>query len=1013
MNLPAFTFFSDRDTDFFLFGLKLVSIKSKRIDVSVAAQIASHRHQLTNFINMLHDPRLAATYSVRTIIEPHLSQRASGHVDIALLVRLPVKADHLSSETQIRNFVSNLKLLLGGVFSNYIWAEIKQNEELDRFLNPLDWSSAFSAEVRRREEYIQLDTLVPQAKLGFAGEDPVQTPGDAPQGVYYIHPFSPSVCGFEKLLNTLMQARERIVLTASLSPTSLTPSETDFFHDQIALCEGLKVSKKAFERVQKQRAVGLGHELLRQYLQLQDAPFYVNFCVSSQKPIENLLLEFVGLAITEPVGNSMRPDYDLNVGGYDIAIPLSERDAQIARSNMRDLTQRPWLNTQTLEDRRRLRYLFDGFEALSAFYLPINAENDIVGLDTFTMDELPLPRELVELSAAENANILLGKNHFFGFEQDVVIPEDTRRQHTYIIGQTGTGKTTLMKTMILSDMKAGNGLAVIDPHGELYRELLEMIPEERKEDVVLFDPSDVEFPIGFNLLEVKEDEEKEYIVKEMRAILNRFLTEYFHINDGDIIGPIFFTHVQNNMLLAATDPDNPGTLIEFYNIFEKRDYWKRWLPLRNNNRWLKNWVENVLPNTDYNKVGSNGLRLGDYYSSKFIDFVNDPQINLIFGQPYSTIDLDEVVRDNKILLVNLSKGLLGEANASLLGMMLMAKLNTVFMHRMKGVSKLKELKPFYLYVDEFQNIATENFSILLAEARKFGLGLILANQYLQQISDHKILNAIIGNVGTMISFRLGVEDAEMMASQFKPYYDAQAISELPNYQAVFRTNVKGERTLPCNFKTVLHPSAEVFASSREVVDLSRGKYAIPKNLADFLVVSSQADIRISKSELYFEKSRTPKKYRIVNIIGSELILDFYKDFKAAARHRGQLIESLMRQIFFFLTYEKDLPKESISSLLDQLEKREDFLIDEMPEVLQSVFKPVLGQTTEQVRGVYNAVFRKFLLDKYNEIESSDPEAQSIIMDFMNKDHWYDAAYAIAHYWRAPKRDRLLQELSDP
>jgi len=449
MNLPAFTFFSDGDTDFFIFGLKLVSIKSKKIDVSVGGQIASHRHQLTNFINMLHDPRLAATYSVRTIIEPHLSQRASGHVDIALLVRLPIRADHLSSETQIRNFVSNLKLLLGGVFSNYIWAEIKQDEELDRFLNPLDWSSAFSAEVRRREEYIQLDTLVPQPKLGFAVDRPVQNPAEPPQGVYYIHPYSPPFCGFETLLNTFMQAQEKVVLTSSLCPTSLTPSETDFFHEQIALCEGHKVSKNAFERVQIQRAKGLSHALLRQLLTLQDSPFYVSFSVASQKPIESMLLKYVGLSVTEPVGSILIPDDDLHVGGYEIAIPLTERDAQIARSNLRDLTQRPWLNTQTSEDRRRLRYLFDGYEALSAFYLPINAENDIVGLDTFTMDELPLPRELVELSTAEDSNILLGKNHFFGFEQDVVIPEDTRRQHTYIIGQTGTGKTTLMKTMIL------------------------------------------------------------------------------------------------------------------------------------------------------------------------------------------------------------------------------------------------------------------------------------------------------------------------------------------------------------------------------------------------------------------------------------------------------------------------------------------------------------------------------------------------------------------------------------
>lgn len=1003
MDLPAFTIVSEADSDFYLFGLRLVSLRTRKTDASVEFQIASHKRDLANFINLLHDPHLAATYTLRTIIDPHHSQRASGFIEIALLVRLPVATNELSAEDHIQKFINNLKLPLGGVFSNYIWDEITNNEELDQFLNPLNWSNAFCTEIRRREEYIQLDNPMPQRPLGFMGEDSPIASADSLQGVYYVHPFSPPDRGFETLLNSFMQAQQKIVLSASLTPTYLEPHEINFFHDQIALCEGHKVIKKSFERVQKQRAESVGHALLRQYLLLKDSPFYLTFTVASQEPIDNMLLEFIGQSVTQPVGSADNsdcsfPDYSLHVGGYDIVVPLTEKFAQVARNNLRDLAQRSWQNTQTLPDRQRLRYLFGGNEAHSAFYLPINTENNIVGLDTFTTNELPLPRELVELSATENTNILLGKNRFFGFEQDVVIPEDTRRQHTYIIGQTGTGKTTLMKTMILSDMKAGNGLAVIDPHGELYQDLLEMIPEECKNDVILFDPSDVDFPVGFNLLEVKEDEEKEYIVKEMRAILNRFLSEFFQLRDGDILGPVFFSHVQNNMLLAASDKDNPGTLIEFYNIFEISGYWNRWLPLKTKNRWLKTWVDNTLPNTDYNKIGYNGLRLGDYYSSKFVDFVNDPRINLIFGQPYSTIDLDEVVRGNKILLVNLSKGLLGEANSSLLGMMLMAKLNAVFMHRMKGVNKLKELSPFYLYVDEFQNIATENFSILLAEARKFGLGLILANQYMKQISDHKILNAIFGNVGTMISFRLGVEDSESMASQFKPYYDAQGISELPNYQAIFRTNVKGERTLPCNFQTILKPATELFASSSEVIELSRQKYGTPKNLAEFLVTSSLLDKRNSKSELYFEKIGTPKNQLLSNIVWSKMMLKIYEDEELANKLCRHLNESVLRQIIYFLTYETGQPKALVASLFSRLDGKQLLLVDEMPLCLRTIFKPALGDAAEQVRGVYNSVIRNYMLDRFMKINFFESNIRDSINTLIDNDQWGKAAQKISGYW---------------
>jgi len=230
--------------------------------------------------------------------------------------------------------------------------------------------------------------------------------------------------------------------------------------------------------------------------------------------------------------------------------------------------------------------------------------------------------------------------------------------------------------------------------------------------------------------------------------------------------------------------------------------------------------------------------MGDYFSSKLTDFVNDPRIALIFGQNFSTVKFKEVIENNKILLINLSKGLLGEANASMLGMMLMAKLNTTFMERLKDLGADEKPETFYLYVDEFQSIATENFSILLAESRKFGMGLVLANQFLSQISRLRILDAIFGNVGTLISFRLGHEDAKIIGSQFMPDFTVQDLCNLPNYYAVMRANIDGQRTDPCTIKTVLPPENEKYVKREEVVALSRQKYATPKAEAEAIVARS-------------------------------------------------------------------------------------------------------------------------------------------------------------------------------
>ena len=994
------------DQTFCTFGFQLISIRSKSIDADFAQQVVLHRRSLINFINALYNPYRSASFIIRTIINPHQENMAAGNIKIALLVKFPVKDELGDIKDQVDAMAKNLKLLLGGNFGDYIWQIINKSEDVEQFLNPLNWPTAFVSEVRRRTESVQLDTLVPYRNVGFLEEKGQTLAAGSAESVYYVHPFSPPYRGFENLLHTLMQGQQKIVLTTILSPTALNQREFQYFQDQIAFCEGFKPSSSHSQRNQKQRASNLGEALLRQYLVLQDAPFYLTFSVASQNPLDSMLLEFIGLTLTEPIGSGVQTaqgmdSFKLHVGGYDVVIPLTEKEASTARENCAQFLQQPWQMTPLSPDLQRLRFLFDGSEAISAFYLPINTEINLPGIDTFSMDERPLPRELSALRSQENSNILIGKNHYFGFAQDVVIPEATRRQHTYIVGQTGTGKTTLMKTMILSDMLAGNGLAVIDPHGELYQDILEMIPENRKEDVVLLNPADVDFPIGFNLLEVKERGEREYVVKEMRAIFKRIFREHFGIIDqGAYMGTNFFMHVLNNMLLSMSDSDNPGTLVELKAIFDSEFFWRRWLPLKWKNLQLENWVEEILPNTDYSQKTSDGGRLGDYFSSKFEDFVNDPRINLIFGQPCSTINLAEVVESNKILLVNLSKGLLGEANSSLFGMMLMAKLNAVFMERMKHIGKKEKLNPYYLYVDEFQNIATENFSILLAEARKFGMGLILANQYLKQISDHHILNAIWGNVGTLVSFRLGFEDAKDMVPQFYPIYGEKDLIDLPNYHAIFRTNVKGERTLPCNFKTILTPKSDHYANVDEVIALSRSKYATPRNLAQFLVASSLDPQRLVKSEFYWEQEGTPEDQLLSSIEWTDFIATFEEEERFARRELNNLNKILMRQIFHYLANEKRVSREVLGQLLSGIEENQICLAKNFRQYLLEYFEPAIGDLTHEVLGIYNDIARKYLfilvrkISDLIDLDLCENEMEQIEM-LIRQDHWQSAAIIIA------------------
>ena len=932
-----------------VFGFKLTGIRANETRLSPAYVYDRHRKELSNFVNMLYREGEPITYCLRTLVRPFIERGQYGDIQTTLLIKTEER-----SRTSIETLAQSIRLLLGGVFKNHRWDVIDSPEELNAFINPLDWGIANHVEYKRRREKIHLDNFLPERAVGFL-EEKVDRGCLESESIDYVHPFTSNEGAYERLFKTLLNGKQEVVWNTLLSPTMLAEDESEFLYKQLTLCEGTRLPSGEFMPLPKSRAQGLIENLVRGYLVLQDMPFYMNVVLSTNQPLDKSILEYCGLALTEPIGfgSTSKDSVNVsmfNVGGYDICKPNDETQRKVISENLASLKQVDWEADTKHASQQRFRYLFDANEAITGFYFPVNAEDNLPGIELFSLEEHSLPRDLVALGQSRRKKILIGVNRYFGYEQNVFLSEDTRRQHTYIVGQTGTGKTTLLKTMIASDMESGNGLAVIDPHGEFYKDILSIVPLSRKDDVVLIDPSDLQYPVGLNLLEVKDGEERDFVVKELRAIFKRYIREFFEISSGEYYGPVFFQHVQNNLLLAMSDIENPGTIIEFFNIFMDTNYWKRWLPLKWTNQQLTNWTKVILPNTDYNAIDhSNGGRYGDYFASKFMDFVNDSRINNIFGQPRSTVDIEKAVRENKIILINLSKGLLGEANSTLLGMILLAKITATLMARAKDISLDKKVTPFYLYVDEFQNIASENFSILLAEARKFGLGLVLANQYLSQISDNKIRNSILGNVGTMISFRLGLEDAKILESQFLPTFNGDDLCNLPNYNAVMRTNIEGERIVPTIFRTIRPGIPSNVASPEYLKQNSRQKYGIPKSLAEEIVNYSLDSMRSMTIDLS-EMRMNAIKQQGWDKVDLGIVTEYWRHDSDLYDDSMEAIGETIQSIFLYLTKQGGLPKEKIALLWEKIKglTYPDFYIN--PDRFEDYVK-VPG--TEQVCTVIN------------------------------------------------------------
>lgn len=417
--------------------------------------------------------------------------------------------------------------------------------------------------------------------------------------------------------------------------------------------------------------------------------------------------------------------------------------------------------------------------------------------------------------------IWIGESSFRGVQKQIFLKEQDRTRHFYIVGQTGTGKSELLKYMALQDIQNGEGLAIVDPHGTDVEDLLSKIPQNRLEDVIYFNASDTQRPMGLNLLEYETEEDQHIIINSFIAMLYKM----YDPNHQGIMGPKLERAIRNVMLTAMIDKNS--TLVDVLRLLIDAEYAKTFIPKIQDPLVKKYWTDEIAQTSDFHKSETMG-----YFVSKFDKFVTDKLMRNILGQPKSSFKISQVMAEKKILLVDLAKGKIGEENSNFLGLILVPKILGAALARHRLLEQGQDFPDFYLYVDEFQNFATPDFKTILSEARKYKLNLIVAHQFIEQLSE-EIKNAIFGNVGSMCVFRTGAEDAEFLEHYLAPTFNKQDISNLPVGNAYVRLLVNGQPTAPFSMHVpweIIHTKVlSNQAIAQKIKEMSRLKYGVPVN----------------------------------------------------------------------------------------------------------------------------------------------------------------------------------------
>ncbi|HEX7632801.1 MAG TPA: ATP-binding protein [Candidatus Saccharimonadales bacterium] len=453
-------------------------------------------------------------------------------------------------------------------------------------------------------------------------------------------------------------------------------------------------------------------------------------------------------------------------------VPAKDMDALVTAYIMRFFPQ------------QQNRNILNSVELATIFHFPDQRSIPTSQLTRQDSKQVDGPRNM------PNDGLLLGYNVFRGAKKPIFLSLQDRQRHMYVAGQTGTGKSTFLENLALQDMIKGNGFAFVDPHGDTAEKLLSMVPKERTEDVIYFSPADMDHPMGLNLFEFNNPDQKDFLVQETLNMLQKL---YDPQHQG-IMGPRY-EHIFRNAALAVMADPAGGTFVDIPKLFRDPQFLKEKLSHVTDSTVLEYWQKEYPASQRSNEAGE----VTAWFVSKFGAFLSNEMMRNIIGQTKSAFDLRDIMDNKKILLVNLSKGRTGDLNSKLLGMIFVMKFQAAAMSRANIPES--ERVDFSLYVDEFQNFSTDSFATIMSEARKYHLNLIVANQFTTQLTQ-EIRDAVFGNMGTIVAFRIGQNDVESIGQYFQPIFDGEDLLRVPNYNVIMRTLVSGVPTHPFSMATL-------------------------------------------------------------------------------------------------------------------------------------------------------------------------------------------------------------------
>ncbi len=819
---------------FFAFNLTTLQIiQADKFERDVSLKLYENFERHNNFIKSLINPPFTnATYEIRYIAKKP-DKELFRNIDIYFICQI-----NSSSEGKAQKYFSTIYHLLNYGFDEYKF-DIVDKSKLEELINQRYFSNVYS--ITRRVILDELNTLksgVSKTAFGFNFPNFEKQLDEIrlkeKNSILYLFPLVFSNHKGENFFYDLAEnSLSDFNIRIKIKPYKLLEIEEKFLEDQIVKCEkfsqiSIQSIDEDFDKIYptlKNIAQKYQENILRFLLELKKNSALMTIEIESKEPLPEQFLNRIASYFSS-YKNETSNDAQF-YGGYEITdvsklIPSFFDPLEPIKLNLFD---HPLIHKEA----SKILFCFNAEEVSCAFRFPAPPSELVPNFNLQLFRERLAPIELIESSKQTEKSCLIGINLFKNLRNEIRINYSDLRKHAYIVGQTGTGKTTLITTMVLDAIRNGKGICLIDPHGDLFNQVLGKIPDKRIEDVVILDPTNSDNSISMNFLEYENDQQKYFIANEFISIIKRLLEgEYGPYAVREYTGPFFYKYLRFILLALMSRPDKKATLLDLYNVLTDNDLFHEWMNnVVTDDPMLENFID-MTRDIDITEIPRGEvMSIGEYISNKIQNFVFDPNLRKMFSKPDSTVKILNAMNEQKIILINLAKGLLTEENAKFLGMLIMTKLMSEIMKRV--LIPENERVDFYLFIDEFQNITTTSFTTILSEARKFGLSLILANQFVHQITDEKITQSIFGNVGTFICFRLGQVDANILEQKFLPYVNSQDLVNLPNWHAYVTTLVNEKNTIPFIIQTLLDPTQFSEETKQRVIEISREKYATKEN----------------------------------------------------------------------------------------------------------------------------------------------------------------------------------------